>query len=130
MTTSVAAACRIRSDAEACRAWAKMSFRLSESNSSSGTVKCFASDFVSNVGVGNTQPLVVARGRSTTGEVAGDGHGFGGFGQSAAASVGEREVRVVPVGDQRPGDAAGGRRAVEGRPVDGGAHVPGREAGC
>jgi len=85
---------------------------------------CFASDFVRNMPVGNTQPLDVIRRRSSIKEVDGYAVRSESSGTSSPAVVGQREVRAVPVGGHRAGDATGGRRAVEGGPLDGGARVP------
>src|SRR5512138_1254432 len=78
--------------------------------------------------VRNTQPPEVIPTRSTIREVGDDGYGSE-RSEGPAAAVDQREVRAVRVGAHGDGDPAGGGGAVEGGPLDGGACVPGRQAG-
>src|SRR5664279_3504940 len=73
---------------------------------------CFASDFVSKTRRGNTQPARSMPARSSIEEVGQHGSGSKWFGATPAAVGAEREVRAVPAGVDRAGDAAGGGRAV------------------
>src|SRR5664280_1972373 len=77
----------------------------------------------------NTQPARSIPARSSIEEVGQHGSGSEQCRAASAAVGARREVPAVPGGVDRAGDAAGGGRAVEGRPVDGGAYLPGGQAG-